>query len=366
MHSLGKRAEVNNLSGVRDAPFSPEIPKRSRAFRYSGGPHAFLRRRSCISRHVLWYRARADYAGAGFRVCPCRDPRGRYAGRTECSKCAMLWATPCSSSPSRASRSRRFGHGGAIYVDVLAKNNVAYSVTVVRRFAKSSYIDAAGITFGSSGADVRAKLGEPKRTSTNSDDGSVDFWYVDESGAKIYEFYHDNLGFIQILPSPKLQSAFASPDAVLPGDGTSVATAIRIRPSNLIGNSMWIDAYLAMNQCGSKGHWKETSLKMAPDDATKDPLAYTTVHAQCTDGGTERDFVFDTHGMVTKTGPNGPRIRSTSMRRNCRRGPGIFCIPGAFSVPDTPVAVSPNPGLPRVRARNRSSRALALRASRRR
>jgi hypothetical protein len=200
---------------------------------------------------------------------------------------------------------RYIGHGGAIYVDVLAKNNVAYSVTVVRRFAKSSYTDAAGITFGSSGADVRAKLGEPKRTSTNSDDGSVDFWYVDENGAKIYEFYRDNLGFIQILPSPKLQSAFASPDAVLPGDGTSVATAIRIRPSNLIGNSMWIDAYLAMNQCGLKGHWKETSLKMAPDDATKDPLAYTTVHAQCTEGGTERDFVFDTHGMVTKTGPNG-------------------------------------------------------------
>jgi hypothetical protein len=200
---------------------------------------------------------------------------------------------------------RYVGRGGAVYVDVLAKNNWVFSVTVLRRFASSPYTDDAGIDFGSSAAQVRAKRGEPSRTQTNADDGSVDLWYVNDDIAKIYEFYSDRLGFVQILPSPKLQATFAPAPAVVPDDGSSIAAAIVIRPSNLLSNSLWIDAYLADNSCGSKGHWKLVSSKMSPDEAAKDILAYTTVHAQCTDGGAERDFIFDTHGMVTKTGPNG-------------------------------------------------------------
>jgi hypothetical protein len=248
---------------------------------------------------------------------------------------------------------RYIERGGSVYVDVLVKNNVAYSVTVVRRFKDSPYTDGAGIAFGSSAKDVSAKLGDAKRTSTNADDGSVDLWYVDENGARIYEFYGDKLGFIQILPSPKLQATFAAAPAVLPGDGTSLATAIRIRPSSLLGNTSWIDAYLLMNQCGSKGHWKQTSSKMSADDAAKDPLAYVTVHAQCTDGGAERDFVFDTHGMITKTGPGGSQntiyIDASQLRQQAAPAPSGSASP------------SPNPR--RAPARNQNSLALALPAS---
>jgi hypothetical protein len=200
---------------------------------------------------------------------------------------------------------RYIEHGGAVFVDVMARSNVAESVTVVRRFAASTYTDTTGISFGTNSADVRAKRGSPSRVSTNSDDGSVDLWYVDDRSARIYEFYGDKLGFIQILPAPQLQGTFSSPESAVPADGTSIADAIRIRPSDLIGNSAWIDAYMAMNQCSGSGHWKETSLKMQADPATNDLLAYTIVHARCTNDGNERDFVFDTHGMLTKTGSDG-------------------------------------------------------------
>jgi hypothetical protein len=200
---------------------------------------------------------------------------------------------------------RYLAGNGALFVDVWVKNNVAYSVTVLGRFKNSPYTDDAGIAFGSSSGDVRTKLGEPKKTTTNADDRSVDLWYTTDDWARIYEFYGDKLGFVQILPSPKLQATFQSPPAVSPADGSSLASAIRIRPANLLGNSAWIDAYLAMNHCDTKGHWKLLSSKMSGDDATGDIMAYFTVHAQCTDGGAERDFIFDTHGTLTKNGANG-------------------------------------------------------------
>jgi hypothetical protein len=56
-----------------------------------------------------------------------------------------------------------------------------------------------------------------------------------------------------------------------------------------------------MNRCGNSGHWKETSLDLKADDATKDPSAYTVIHARCTDGGAERVIYFDTHGAAAPT-----------------------------------------------------------------
>lgn len=44
------------------------------------------------------------------------------------------------------------------------------------------------------------------------------------------------------------------------------------------------------------------SLKLAPDTTAKDPLAYTIVHASCTDGNAARDFYFDTHGAANVDG----------------------------------------------------------------
>lgn len=197
---------------------------------------------------------------------------------------------------------RYLEHGGAVYVDVLVRDNAAMSVTVVRRFSSSPYTDENNLSFGMSAADVKAKLGEPARQTTNSDDGSIDLWYFAPAGVRIYEFYGDKLGFIQILPPPHV--SFASEVSESPADGTSVANAIRIRPSDFMGNSMWIDAFLAMNVCGGNGHWKESSLKMQPDATGNDLMAFTIVHAQCTSGTAERDFYFDTAGVLKK-GANG-------------------------------------------------------------
>jgi hypothetical protein len=196
--------------------------------------------------------------------------------------------------------------GGAVFVDVIPQNNVVSSVTVLRRFDDSPYTDDHGISFGMSSAAVRAKLGAPTRQSTNADDGSVDVWYVQADTALIYEFYGDKLGFVQIVARPGSQLRRGSDEPlVVPADGSSTANAIRIRPPNLLGNTMWIDAFMAMNDCGDNGHWKETSSQLQPDSAAKDLLAYTVVHAKCTSGDTERTFYFDTRGAPTKSTQSG-------------------------------------------------------------
>lgn len=193
---------------------------------------------------------------------------------------------------------RYMERGGAIFLDVLVQDNVAYSVTVVRRFPNSPYTDAQGIAFGMTSDDVRAKRGAPDRVSTNADDGSLDLWYRDSSSVWIYEFYSSKLGFIQVLPPHGLNQGFAAAAATAAADGTSINQAIKIRPSNLLADTTWINTYLAMNHCGNGGRWKETSSTMKADPAVNDLFAYSIVHARCTDGSTERDFFFDTHGAL--------------------------------------------------------------------
>ena len=197
---------------------------------------------------------------------------------------------------------RYIGRGGAFYLDVLVKNNVAYSVTVVRRYDDSAYTDPRGISFGMTSAGVRAKLGAPAQKTTNSDDGSVDLWYTVGSFRWIYEFYSDRLGFIQVTPSPALRATFVSAPAVSPADGSSAENAIKIRPSNSLTNALWINAYFATNQCGSTGHWKELPLDLKPDSSKKDTVGLTIVRARCTDGATERTFYFDTPGNAAEPG----------------------------------------------------------------
>ncbi len=197
---------------------------------------------------------------------------------------------------------RYLAAGGAIFIDVLVKENAASSVTVVRRIRGGAYTDANGAAFGMNAQQLRAKLGAPARTTTNADDGSVDLWYYGQQYAWIYEFYSDNLGFIQLIPSPSVAQSFAPGPPTAPSAGSSLDTAIWIRPSNLLANTMWIDAYLAMTSCGNNAHWKQTSSKIQPDTAKNDPLAYAVVHARCSDGSAERDFYFDMHGTL---GPSG-------------------------------------------------------------
>jgi hypothetical protein len=197
---------------------------------------------------------------------------------------------------------RYLSHGDGVYIDVLVKNNVAQSVTVVPRVDGVRYADPRGAAFGMTPDQVRAKFGPPTRESINADDGSLDLWYYAPPYARIYEFHSNKLDFIQLVASPALLSTFASGPAATPDDGTSLEHAIWIRPSNFLSDAVWIDVFFATNGCGKGGHWKEGSLKLAPVAAKSDPLAYTVVHASCTDGSGERDFYFDTRGTATSHG----------------------------------------------------------------
>jgi hypothetical protein len=193
---------------------------------------------------------------------------------------------------------RYLAGGGGLYIDVLVKNNIAASVTVVQRFAGAAYTDAKGAAFGMTSDQVRAKLGPPAKVTTNSDDGSVDFWYRAGDYAWVYEFYSGKLGFIQLVASPAILRGFAQGPTTAPDDGATLDRAIWIRPPNALSSSLWIDTYLAMTACGGGGHWRTISLHFTPDAPKNDPLAYTVAHASCTGGGAERDFYFDTHGTV--------------------------------------------------------------------
>lgn len=199
---------------------------------------------------------------------------------------------------------RYLTHGDGVYVDVLVQHDVAQSITALSRLPNVRYVDPKGIAFGMTPDAVKAKLGAPARESTNADDGSLDLWYRALPYAWIYEFHANKLDFIQIVASTDLLRSFQPGPAVQPNDGTSLANAIWIRPPNLLANAVWIDVFLATNDCGNGGHWKELSLKMTADAAQNDPMAYSVVHARCTDGATERDFYFDTRGMLTMKGNN--------------------------------------------------------------
>jgi hypothetical protein len=98
----------------------------------------------------------------------------------------------------------------------------------------------------------------------------------------------------------------------------------------LLTNSQWIDAYLAGSPCGSNGHWKFVSSKLSADAASQDIMAYTTVHAQCTDGNAQRDFVFDTHGMLSKTGPGNAQtiyVDASQLRKLASPAPSASPTP---------------------------------------
>ncbi|MGP8100281.1 MAG: hypothetical protein ACLQHL_05875 [Candidatus Cybelea sp.] len=200
---------------------------------------------------------------------------------------------------------RYLTHGDGVYVDVLVKNNVALSVTVLSRLSGVAYVAPSGVALWMTPDQVRAKLGPARHESTNSDDGSLDLWYAALPYAWIYEFHGNKLDFIQLIASPDLVRQLPPGPVATPNDGTSLANAIWVRPPNLLANSVWIDAFFATNACGHSGRWKEISSKLIADTAKNDPLAYSVVHARCSDGGTERDFFFDTHGMVTMHGNQG-------------------------------------------------------------
>ena len=185
---------------------------------------------------------------------------------------------------------RYLSQNGAVYIDVLAKDNVAYSITVLARFPASAYRTNGGIAFGMRSEDVRAKLGTPTRTTTNQDDGSVDLWYLGNGGVWIYEFHTDRLDFIQLI-SPHGPNNLSPGPPIVPADGSSIDKAVRV-VQPLLMTPFWINTYLAMHQCGSGAHW-DTS-KGAQRSATSKNADYTVVHASCSDGSIQRDFFFDT------------------------------------------------------------------------
>ena len=185
---------------------------------------------------------------------------------------------------------RYLSQNGAVYIDVLTKDNVAYSITVLARFPASAYRTSDGIAFGMRSEDVRAKLGPPTRTTTNQDDGSVDLWYLGNGGVWIYEFHANRLDFIQLI-SPHGPNSLSPGPPIVPADGSSFDKAVRVVQPLLV-TPFWINTYLAMHQCGSGAHW-ETS-KGAQRSATYKNVEYTVIHASCSDGSIQRDFFFDT------------------------------------------------------------------------
>jgi hypothetical protein len=193
--------------------------------------------------------------------------------------------------------------GAATFTDVILKRNLVQSITMLNRFTSVDFTDPNGIEFGLTPDQVRAKLGPPYKTSTNSDDGSLDLTYRTVPYDWVYEFYGQKLGFIQLVVSP---ASLNNLNAGLPppiGDGSSRQQAIWIRPSAASTNPDWIDLYLSNLPCGSGGHFKASSQEFVNDAATNDATAITLVHAQCTSGTDRRDYYFDTRGAAAATQP---------------------------------------------------------------
>lgn len=229
---------------------------------------------------------------------PSQPPAGTFESVTIGQPMASLRTTlgdPLRIIPSNGFDIWRYmTHGNDLYLDVLVKDNLAQSVTVLSRIDGASYTDSRGASFGMAPDQLRLKLGPATRESTNADDGSLDLWYFAQPYAWIYEFHKNKLDFIQLIASPTLRQTFSPGPPVVANDGASVERAIWIRPSNSLTNTLWIDAFLTASACGNGGHWKAASLSSAPDATKQDPLAYTVVHAACTDGAGKRDFYFDT------------------------------------------------------------------------
>jgi hypothetical protein len=186
---------------------------------------------------------------------------------------------------------------GGWYLDLLVKNYVVISATVLARFQKSAYVDSRGIAFGSSAADVRAKLGTAAHENTNADDGSLDLWYAEKDGYRIYEFVNDKLGFVQIVNAHRRDPA-PGPEVVL-GDGSSFERAVRVGPADVLSGTTWIGAYVHAQPCGKNGLWVQADSPGA-GMTTHDEIPYRIVRATCSEGGSERDFYFDERNFSLK------------------------------------------------------------------
>jgi hypothetical protein len=197
---------------------------------------------------------------------------------------------------------RYLTHGGGTYLDIIVKNNVVQSLTLLNRFNSLKYVDPNGIAFGERPDQVRAKLGSTAREATNSDDGSLDLWYTSLPYAWVYEFRANALSFIQLVASPTFLATFSAGPAATGGDGTSLEQAIWIRPSHVFFTSTWIGVFLAKTTCGTNGHWIQTASRFQAD--SQNPLAYTIVSASCSDGNAKRDFYFNTSGDTQPTSGN--------------------------------------------------------------
>jgi hypothetical protein len=194
---------------------------------------------------------------------------------------------------------RYLTRGGGTFTDIIVKNNLVQSVTVVGRFDAVPFVDPNAVPFGSTPNQVRAKLGAARHESTNSDDGSLDLTYLVLPYGWVYEFHANKLDFIQLIAAQSYLGSFTPGPPVTTGDGTSAERAIWIRPSIVLANQIWIDTYLSHVSCGSGGKWKQASQVFQSDPATNDPTAYTLVHAQCTAGDDRRNFYFDTRGATS-------------------------------------------------------------------
>lgn len=194
---------------------------------------------------------------------------------------------------------RYLTRGGGTFTDIIVKNNLVQSVTVVGRFDAIHFVDPNAVPFGSTPDQVRAKLGAARHESTNSDDGSLDLTYLVLPYGWVYEFHANKLDFIQLIAAQSYLNSFTPGPSVPSDDGSSAERAIWIRPSIAPANQLWIDTYLSHVSCGSGGKWKQASQNLQRDPSTNDPDAYTLVHAQCTAGADRRDFYFDTRGATS-------------------------------------------------------------------
>ncbi|HEY3676216.1 MAG TPA: hypothetical protein VGK84_09515 [Candidatus Tumulicola sp.] len=195
---------------------------------------------------------------------------------------------------------------GGTFTDIIVKDNLVQSVTVVGRVENAPFMDPNDVPFGATPDQVRAKLGAARKESTNSDDGSLDLTYLVLPYGWVYEFHANKLDFIQLVASKSYLSSLTSGAAVTAGDGTSRERAIWIRPSVAVTNQLWIDTYLSHVSCGSNGSWKQASAALESDPSTSDASAYTLVHAQCTAGNDRRDFYFDTRGASSLPATTAP------------------------------------------------------------
>jgi len=181
---------------------------------------------------------------------------------------------------------------GAAFADLLVKDNVVLSITVLRRFPTSAFALPNTIAFGMHAEDVRKALGPATHERIMQDDGSLDLWYQDANTAWIYEFKNDVLGFIQVVVSPAQRAALEPGPPVSPGDGSSPERAVLMAAMSLPAVAGWIDAYLHEQTCAGGGRWIEQS--------THGEAGYTVVHATCAGGSGQRDFYFDARRAVTE------------------------------------------------------------------